>query len=81
MSLAISTLMFNYAAQYITMHFTANVFLDTTGDAKMTQTLMLGENMRLPRLIEGYNLHWGFISGHRTGGSHLVFDESHHVRV
>lgn len=61
MSLAISTLMFNYAAQFITMHFTANVFLDTTTDAKMTQTLMLDESMRLPKLVEGYNLHWGFI--------------------
>ncbi len=61
MSLAISTLMFNYAAQFITMHFTANVFLDTTTDAKMTQTLMLDDSMHLPKLVEGYNLHWGFI--------------------
>lgn len=61
MSLAISTLMFNYAAQYITMHFTANVFLDTTGDAKMTQTLMLAEELRLPKMVETYSLHWGFV--------------------
>ncbi len=61
MSLAISTLMFNYAAQYITMHFTANVFLDTTGDAKMTQTLMLDKGIRLPKLFSDYNLHWGFL--------------------
>ncbi len=61
MSLAISTLMFNYAVQYITMHFTANVFLDTTGDAKMTQTLMLDKGMRLPKIFSEYSLHWGFI--------------------
>lgn len=61
MSLAISTLMFNYAAQFITMHFTANVFLDTTGDAKMTQTLMLDKSMRLPKIFSEYNLHWGFV--------------------
>ncbi len=61
MSLAISTLMFNYAAQFITMHFTANVFLDTTGDAKLTQTLMLDESMHLPELVKGYSLHWGFV--------------------
>jgi general nucleoside transport system permease protein len=61
MSLAISTLMFNYAAQFIIMHFTANVFQDTTGDAKLTQTLKLAENMRLPKIFEGYSLHLGFI--------------------
>ncbi|MHC1693254.1 MAG: ABC transporter permease [Sphaerochaetaceae bacterium] len=61
MSLAISTLMFNYAAQFVTMHFTANVFQDMTGDGKLTQTLKLPQNMRLNRLVEGYSLHWGFI--------------------
>jgi general nucleoside transport system permease protein len=61
MSLAISTLMFNYSAQFIVMHFTANVFQDTTGDAKLTQTLKLAEDMRLPRVFEGYGLHFGFI--------------------
>lgn len=61
MSLAISTLMFNYAAQFVTMHFVANRFLDTTNDAKLVQTYMLPENMRLPRLFEGFGLHWGFL--------------------
>ena len=46
MSLAISTLMFNYTAQYVTMHYVANVFQDTTGDAKLTQTLKLDEGLR-----------------------------------
>jgi len=61
MSLAISTLMFNYSAQFIVLHFTANVFQDTTGDAKLTQTLKLAENLRLPRIFEGYGLHYGFV--------------------
>ncbi len=60
MSLAISTLMLNYAAAYITMHFVQNVFLDKTGDAKLVQTQMIDESIRLPRIIEGQKLHWGF---------------------
>jgi len=61
MSLAISTLMFNYTAQYVTMHYVANVFQDTTGDAKLTQTLKLDEGLRFARLFEGYSLHIGFL--------------------
>lgn len=61
MSLAISTLMFNYAAQFITMHFTANVFLDISGDAKMTQTYMIDPAIRLPKILADYSLHWGFV--------------------
>ncbi len=61
MSLAISTLMFNYVAQYVTMHYVANVFLDTTGDGKMTQTFMVDESVRFPQLVEGYSVHLGFI--------------------
>ncbi len=60
MSLAISTLMFNYAAAYIALHFTQNVFLDKSGDKKLVQTAMLPENMRLPRIIPDQKLHWGF---------------------
>ncbi len=61
MSLAISTLMFNYTAQYVTMHFVANVFQDTTGDAKLTQTLRIAEGLQFPRLFDGYSLHVGFL--------------------
>ncbi len=61
MSLAISTLMLNYASRYITMHFVANVFQDTISDSKLTQTFMLEEGLRLPKLVEGQNLHLGFI--------------------
>lgn len=61
MSLAISTLMLNYSARFITMHFVANVFQDTVSDSKLTQTFQLEEGLRLPRLVEGYNLHLGFI--------------------
>ncbi|MEG2192740.1 MAG: ABC transporter permease [Oscillospiraceae bacterium] len=62
MSLAISTLMLNYLAQYVTMHYVANVFLDKTGDKKMVQTQMIDQALRLPKVIEGYPLHWGFIA-------------------
>jgi general nucleoside transport system permease protein len=61
MSLAITTLMFNYTAHFVTMHFVANVFQDTTGDAKLTQTLRIDEGLRFGRLVEGYSLHMGFI--------------------
>lgn len=61
MSLAISTLMLNYAAQFITMHFVANVFQDKVSDSKLTQTLMLDEGLRLPQLFTGQSLHLGFI--------------------
>ncbi|MHC1772463.1 MAG: ABC transporter permease [Flexilinea sp.] len=60
MSLAISTLMLNYAAAYIAMHFVQNVFLDKTGDAKLVQTQMIDESIQLPRIVEGQKLHWGF---------------------
>ena len=61
MSLAISTLMLNYIAQYVTMHYVANVFLDKTGDKKMVQTQAIDEALRLPKIFEGYPLHLGFI--------------------
>ncbi|MEM1486032.1 ABC transporter permease [Oscillospiraceae bacterium PP1C4] len=61
MSLAISTLMLNYIAQYVTLHFVTNVFLDESGDKKVMQTSMLDETLRFPRLVEGYSLHIGFL--------------------
>lgn len=61
MSLAISTLMLNYIAQFVTLHFVSNVCLDMSGDMKVMQTVMVGENARLPRLVPGYSLHFGFI--------------------
>ncbi len=61
MPLAISTLMFNYTAMYVTMHFVNNVYLDPGGDGKLVQTMMVPEGARLPQLVPGYSLHWGFI--------------------
>ncbi len=60
MSLAISTLMLNYIAQYFTMHFVTNVFLDTSGDMKLIQTNMIDEGTRFARIIHGYTFHVGF---------------------
>jgi len=60
MSLAISTLMLNYSARYITMHFVANLFLDKEGDMKIVQTVQIAQEMRLPRFIQTHSLHYGF---------------------
>ncbi len=60
MSLAISTLMLNYIAQYVTMHFVTNVFLDTSGDMKLIQTNMIDEGLRFARVFHGYTFHIGF---------------------
>lgn len=61
MSLAISTLMLNYTAQFVTMHFVANVFQDKVSNSKLTQTYMLDEGMHWPQLFKGQSLHFGFI--------------------
>ncbi len=60
MSLAISTLMLNYIAQYFTLHFVTNVFLDVSGDMKLMQTTMIDETLRYSRIIHGYTFHIGF---------------------
>ena len=60
MSLAISTLMLNYAAKYITMHFTANVFQDLSGDHRIIHTPQIELAMRVPRFLPTHSLHYGF---------------------
>jgi simple sugar transport system permease protein len=60
MSLAISTLMLNYAARYITMHYTANVFQDLSGDIKIIHTPQIVQALRLPRFVATHSLHYGF---------------------
>ncbi len=60
MSLAISTLMLNYAGAYIAMHFVQNVFLDKSLDAKLVQTMMIDPSIQLPRILSDQKLHWGF---------------------
>lgn len=61
MSLAISTLMLNYVAQYVTFHFVSNVFLDTTGMARSVQTFGMEDKFFFLKIIPGYSLHIGFI--------------------
>lgn len=61
MSLAISTLMLNYIAQYVTYHYVSNVFTDPLSDVKATQTVLIDEVARLPQIFTGYSLHLGFI--------------------
>lgn len=60
MPLAISTLMLNYIAQFVTLHFVSNVCLDLSGDRKVMQTVMLDQSLKLPKIVEGYSLHIGF---------------------
>ncbi|MCL1804814.1 MAG: ABC transporter permease [Clostridiales bacterium] len=60
MSLAISTLMLNYGAQYLALHFVTNVFQDMSGDIKITQTPQIPAALRLPRFMQDYSLHLGF---------------------
>jgi len=59
-SLAIVTLMLNYVARYVTMHFVSNIFQDRTGDPKIIQTAQVIEAIRLPRFIHTHSLHYGF---------------------
>ncbi|MDY5731226.1 MAG: ABC transporter permease [Eubacteriales bacterium] len=61
MSLAISTLMLNYVAHFVTMHFVSNRFLNTVGDRKLIQTEQLDKALRIPKIFAGYSLHWGFV--------------------
>ncbi len=61
MSLAISTLMLNYVAHFFTMHFVSNVFLNTVGDRKLIQTELLDKSLYIPKIFEGYTLHYGFV--------------------
>jgi simple sugar transport system permease protein len=61
MSLAITTLMLNYVAQYVTFHYVSNVFLDTSGMARSVQTVQIDEGFFFMQLFDGYSLHIGFI--------------------
>ncbi len=60
-SLAISTLMLNYIAQYITLYLVTYYFQNELGDRKLVQTGMLEESVRFPQIFENYSLHLGFI--------------------
>ena len=61
-SLAISTLMMNFVAHFVTLHFVSNVFQDLTGvDIRIIQTEQLPTYMRLPRFVPHHSLHYGFI--------------------
>jgi len=61
-TLAISTLMLNYIAHYVTMHYVSNVFQDRTGgDIRIIHTEQLPAYMRLPRFDPTHSLHYGFL--------------------
>lgn len=62
MSLAITTLMLNYVAQFVTYHYVSNIFLDRESTRGMLgQTHLIPEGIRLAPIFEGYSLHIGFI--------------------
>lgn len=61
LDLLIITLMMNYVADYIASYFTTYVFKDPLAvDSSAIQTQKLTDNI-LPKMFEGYSLHWGFI--------------------
>ena len=61
-TLAISTLMMNYIAGFVTLHFVSNVFQDRLGpDVRIIQTEQLATYMRLPRFVMHHSLHYGFL--------------------
>jgi len=61
-TLAISSLMLNFVAAYVTMHFITNQFQDRTGmDIRIIHTEQLAEYMRLPRFVPHHSIHYGFI--------------------
>lgn len=61
-SLAISTLMMNFVAQYLTLHFVSNRFQDLGGvDNRIIQTEQIATYLRLPRFVPHHSFHWGFV--------------------
>ena len=61
-SLAIATLMLNFIAQFVTMHYVSNMFQDRTGgDIRIIHTEQLPVYMRLPRFDPTHSLHYGFL--------------------
>ena len=53
--------MMNYIADYIASYFTTYVVKDPLGaDSSAIQTQKLIDNI-LPKMFEGYSLHWGFV--------------------
>ncbi|MGL4799297.1 MAG: ABC transporter permease [Cellulosilyticaceae bacterium] len=59
--LLIITLMLNYIADYIASYLTSYVVKDPNGlDSSAIQTQII-EGATLPRLLEGYTLHFGFV--------------------
>ena len=61
-TLAISTLMMNFVANFVTLHFVSNIFQDRTGiDTRIIQTEQLAPYMRLPRFMPQHTLHYGFL--------------------
>lgn len=61
LDLLIITLMMNYVADYIASYFTTYVVKDPLGlDSSAIQTQKLTDNI-LPKIFEGYSLHWGFV--------------------
>lgn len=60
--LVISTLMFNYIANYITYYFVSFPLKDNTGDGLVAKTLTIDKSMWIPRLgiVKGSTFHYGF---------------------
>ncbi len=57
----ISTLMMNYIAVHFTSYLVSFPLRDNTGIAGLSQTYRISEGVQLPKLLQGYNLHFGLI--------------------
>ncbi|MCL2367376.1 MAG: ABC transporter permease [Oscillospiraceae bacterium] len=57
-SLAISTLMMNFIANFVVLYFVSHVFPDPA-DLRIIQTEQLATYMRLPRILPQHTLHYG----------------------
>ncbi|KAB8139415.1 ABC transporter permease [Gracilibacillus oryzae] len=60
-NLLISTLLLNYIAVLFAGYLVSEPFRDTSSAGGVPQTVMVDEASRLPKLLTGMNLHYGFV--------------------
>jgi len=59
--IVISTLLMNYIAVLLASYLASRPFQDRSGSAALAQTKMIDTAVWLPKLIQGMNIHFGFI--------------------
>lgn len=61
MNLLITTLLLNYIAILFASYMVSFPFMDRSGSAAMSQTVMIDSGVWLPKLFKGMSLHAGFV--------------------